>query len=222
MNIARLVFNPLMENTYILWDATKECIIVDPGAFNERENSMLDEFISRHELHPVKVVATHGHFDHTMGVAHIKERYGAEFVCSAKDNFLIENAATSAGIFGVKTGEIPLPDIDMEELEELRFGETSLRIIPTPGHTPGHVSLYEPQSKIVLTGDTLFRESIGRTDLPGGDYSWIMRSIIDRLLPLGDEVKVYPGHGDESDIGHESLYNPFVTEVLNNEVNYKG
>lgn len=222
MNIARLVFNPLLENTYILWDATKECIVVDAGAFSQRENAMLEKFIARHELRPVKVVATHGHFDHTMGVAYIKERYGAEFVCSAKDNFLIENAATSAGIFGVKTCAIPLPDIDMEELEELRFGETSLRIIPTPGHTPGHVSLYEPQSKIVLTGDTLFRESIGRTDLPGGDYSWIMRSIIERLLPLGDEVKVYPGHGDESDIGHESLYNPFITEVLNNEVNYKG
>lgn len=221
MNIARLVFNPLMENTYILWDATRECIIVDAGAFSERENAMLEEFIARHSLRPVKVVATHGHFDHTMGVGFVKERYGVEFVCSAKDNFLIENAATSAGIFGVKTGAIPLPDTDIDTIEELRFGETSLRIIPTPGHTPGHVSLYEPQSKIVLTGDTLFRESIGRTDLPGGDYSWIMRSIIDRLLPLGDEVKIYPGHGEESDIGHESLYNPFVTEVLNNEINYK-
>ena len=95
-------------------------------------------------------------------------------------------------------------------------------MIPTPGHTPGHVVLYESNSKVLFTGDTLFRESIGRTDLPGGDYSWIMRSILEQIIPLGDEVKIYPGHGDMSDIGHESMYNPFIVEVLNHEVNYKG
>ena len=101
-----------------------------------------------------------------------------------------------------------------------RWTPTSTRR-PKSGHTPGHVALYEPQSKSLFTGDTLFRESIGRTDLPGGDYSWIMRSILDILLPLGDEVHVYPGHGPESTIGHEVLYNPFIVEVLNEEVNYK-
>ena len=94
-------------------------------------------------------------------------------------------------------------------------------MIRTPGHTPGHVALYDPESKSLFTGDTLFRESIGRTDLPGGDYSWIMRSILDSLIPLGEEVHVYPGHGPESTIGHEMLYNPFIVEVLNEEVNYK-
>ncbi len=103
----------------------------------------------------------------------------------------------------------------------MSFGQTELRIISTPGHTPGHVALYEPLSKSLFTGDTLFRESIGRTDLPGGDYSWIMRSILDKIMPLGDDVKVYPGHGEETDLGHEALYNPFVTEVMNNEVRYE-
>ena len=103
----------------------------------------------------------------------------------------------------------------------MKFGNTVLRVIRTPGHAPGHESLYEHESKSLFTGDTLFRESIGRTDLPGGDYSWIMRSILDNLLPLGDEVRVYPGHGPEPTIGHEVLSNPFVTEVLNQEVNYK-
>ncbi|MEG1405169.1 MAG: MBL fold metallo-hydrolase, partial [Alistipes sp.] len=97
----------------------------------------------------------------------------------------------------------------------------TLTVIPTPGHTPGHVSLYDAASKSLFTGDTLFRESIGRTDLPGGDYSWIMRSILDKIIPLGDEVRIYPGHGPESTIGHETLNNPFIVEVLNNEVNYK-
>ena len=124
-------------------------------------------------------------------------------------------------VYGVKINAMPTIDIDLDKVEEVKFGHTVLRVIRTPGHTPGHVSLYEPESKSLFTGDTLFRESIGRTDLPGGDYSWIMRSILDNLLPLGDEVRVYPGHGPETTIGHEVLYNPFVTEVLNQEVNYK-
>jgi hypothetical protein len=117
---------------------------------------------------------------------------------------------------------MPSIDLDLDGQAEIRFGHTVLQVIPTPGHTPGHVSLYEPTEGILFTGDTLFRESIGRTDLPGGDYSWIMRSILERLVPLGDRVRVYPGHGPETTIGHETLYNPFIVEVLNNEVNYKG
>jgi glyoxylase-like metal-dependent hydrolase (beta-lactamase superfamily II) len=155
-------------------------------------------------------------------VAHICERYGAEFALSSKDEFLLKNAVTSAELFGVRSGAMPEKiDVDLDGRESISFGNTTLQIISTPGHTPGHVALYEPQSKVLFTGDTLFRESIGRTDLPGGDYSWIMRSIIENILPLGDEVKIYPGHGDESNIGHESMYNPFVVEVLNNEINYK-
>ena len=150
-----------------------------------------------------------------------KKRYGIPFAMSLKDAFLLDNASTSGSIFGVPVGEMPSVDTDLDTTPEIRFGHTVLRVLRTPGHTPGHVALYEPQSKSLFTGDTLFRESIGRTDLPGGDYSWIMRSILDILLPLGDEVHVYPGHGPESTIGHEVLYNPFIVEVLNEEVNYK-
>uniref|UniRef100_UPI003A87D032 MBL fold metallo-hydrolase n=1 Tax=Alistipes putredinis TaxID=28117 RepID=UPI003A87D032 len=181
----------------------------------------LDNFIAQHGLKPVLAVNTHGHFDHTLGVAHLKKRYGIPFALSSKDRFLLDNASTSGSIFGVAVGEMPPADIDLDTTPEIRFGHTVLRVIHTPGHTPGHVALFDPESKSLFTGDTLFRESIGRTDLPGGDYSWIMRSILDNLLPLGDEVRVYPGHGPETTIGHEVLYNPFVTEVLNQEVNYK-
>ena len=221
MKIHRFVFNPIQENTYILWDATRECVIVDAGNFSAREDRMLSDFIAQHDLHPVAAVNTHGHFDHTLGVRYVKETYGVPFMLSDKDRFLLDNATASASIFGVPTGELPAPDVDLDGLEEVRFGDTSLRIIPVPGHTPGHAALYEPESKSLFTGDTLFRESIGRTDLPGGDYSWIMRSILENILPLGDEVKIYPGHGESSDLGHESMYNPFVVEVLNNEINYK-
>lgn len=221
MQIATLTFNPIQENTYVLWDETDACIIVDAGNASARENAALDNFIAEHGLKPVLAVNTHGHFDHTLGVAHVQEQYKVPFAISFRDRFLLEGASASGMVFGVQVGALPLGDIDLDATPEIRFGNTVLQVIATPGHTPGHVVLYEPQSKSLFTGDTLFRESIGRTDLPGGDYSWIMRSILDRILPLGDDVKIYPGHGPASDLGHESMYNPFVVEVLNDEVNYR-
>ena len=218
MKIACLQFNPIQENTYVVWDDTSEAVVIDAGNSNPREDAALDNFIAQHGLKPVLAVNTHGHFDHTLGVAHLKKRYGIPFALSSKDQFLLDNASTSGSIFGVAVGEMPPADIDLDTTPEIRFGHTVLRVIHTPGHTPGHVALFDPESKSLFTGD---RESIGRTDLPGGDYSWIMRSILDSLIPLGEEVRVYPGHGPESTIGHEMLYNPFVVEVLNQEVNYK-
>ena len=179
MKIACLQFNPIQENTYVVWDDTLEAVVIDAGNSNPREDAALDNFIAEHGLRPVLAANTHGHFDHTLGVAHLKKRYGIPFAMSLKDAFLLDNASTSGSIFGVPVGEMPSVD--------------TLSLI--------HIS--EP------------------TDLPGGDYSWIMRSILDILLPLGDEVHVYPGHGPESTIGHEVLYNPFIVEVLNEEVNYK-
>lgn len=222
MKIARLIFNPIQENTYIVWDDTLEAAVIDAGNMGERENAALEKFIADNGLKPVLAINTHGHFDHLLGVDFLRERYGAKFAMNSKDEFLLKGASVSAELFGVRAGDLPENiDVDLEGMDEISFGATTLKVIPTPGHTPGHVSLYESESKVLFTGDTLFRESIGRTDLPGGDYSWIMRSIIENILPLGDEVKIYPGHGDMSDLGHESMYNPFVVEVLNNEVNYK-
>lgn len=221
LKIASLTFNPIQENTYVVWDDTLECIVVDAGNSTPRENAALREFIERNGLKPVLAVNTHGHFDHTLGVEFLRQTYGIPFALSGKDAFLLDGASVSGGIYGINVGAMPAIDVDLDRESEIRFGHTVLRIIPTPGHTPGHVSLYEPGEGVLFTGDTLFRESIGRTDLPGGDYSWIMRSILDQLVPLGDRVRVYPGHGPETTIGHETLYNPFIVEVLNNEVHYK-
>lgn len=221
IKIGVLPFNPFQENTIVVSDETGECIVVDAGNYNAQENAALSKYISDNGLKPVMVVNTHGHVDHMLGVNHVKETYGVPFAIHGKDKFLIESAPTHGAIYGFQVDKVPTVDIDLEGQEELKFGNTTFRIIETPGHTPGHIALYNPENKLLLTGDTLFRESIGRTDLPGGDYSWIMRSILDKLIPLGDEVRFYPGHGMESTIGHETLYNPFVTEVLNNEINYK-
>lgn len=221
MDIKCVVFNPFRENTYLVWDETKECIVVDAGNMNDGENRILQDMIEARGLKPVMAVNTHGHFDHVGGVKWLKDTYGAQFACSKKDAFLIES--TSGGMmYGLKCNEVPPIDLDLDAMEELSFGSTVLKVLKTPGHTPGHVVLYNEEQKMLFTGDTLFRESIGRTDLPGGDYSWIMKSILEQIVPLGDDVTIYPGHEHESTIGHEVLYNPFIVEVLNDEVNYKG
>ena len=221
MEIKRIVFNPFRENTYLVWDDTKECIVIDAGNMKDGENRILEEMISSRGLKPVMAVNTHGHFDHVGGVKWLKDTYGAQFACSKKDEFLIES--TSGGtMYGLKCNEVPPIDIDLDVVDTINFGNTTLKVIKTPGHTPGHVVIFNEEAKVLFTGDTLFRESIGRTDLPGGDYSWIMKSILEEVVPLGDDVVIYPGHEGESTIGHEVLYNPFIVEVLNNEINYKG
>ena len=206
----------------MVWDEEGNCAFIDPGCTSASETKALHDIVSRKGLKPVCIMLTHGHFDHMMGVEFLRSRYGAKFAVSSKDKFLVESAKQNAAMFGIGGGDIvEVIDVDLEGMQSIKFGQTELQIISTPGHTPGHVALYEPKAGVLFTGDTLFRESIGRTDLPGGDYSWIMRSIIDNILPLGDDVRIYPGHGEDSTIGHESMYNPFVVEVLNDEVNYK-
>ncbi len=223
MNIARFTFNPIAENTYVVWDDTGEAAVVDAGNSTPAECRELDKFIAERNLRVVLAINTHGHFDHVMGVPYVVEKYGARFAAHSGDGFLLTNAAESAAFFGVKAENLPPLDIDLAAIPEspsghgeITFGDTTLRIIPTPGHTPGHVCFFEPVSRVVFTGDTLFADTIGRTDLPGGDYSWIMKSIIENLLPLGGDVRVYPGHGRDTTIGHEAANNPFITEVMEN------
>ena len=221
MEIKSFIFNPIQENTYIVWDESKECIIIDAGNMSAREDRVLADFIEEQGLKPVLAVNTHCHFDHILGVEFLKMTYGVPFAASSADLTLLKSGRASGAMFGMELGALPEAiDIDLATTPEVRFGNTVLRVIATPGHTPGCVSLLHEESKSLFTGDTLFRESIGRTDLPGGDYPTIIKSILGKILPLGDEVVVYPGHGDKSNIGHESLYNPFVVEALNGEINF--
>ena len=222
MNIVKLVFNPIQENTYIVWDEKSlECIIIDAGNCSAGEDRRLTEFINEYNLKPVMAVNTHGHFDHLMGVNYLKQTFGVKFALSSKDEYLRSTAQQSCAMFGIAAVvEAPQIDIDLDTTNCITFGECELQVIKTPGHTPGGVVLFEPKSKQLFTGDTIFRESIGRTDLPGGEYGTIIRSILGNIIPLGDEVTLYPGHGDKSTIGHESLYNPFVVEAMNGEINY--
>lgn len=238
MEIKRFIFNPFSENTYLIWDDTLECVIIDAGNHTPAADRTLDEFIGKHGLKPVLAANTHGHIDHLLGVLHVVERWSVEWALPASDRFLVDGAAGQAEMFGLAMRGVPVPTRDLADGDSVRFGNSELRVIATPGHTPGHVCFFAaglgaadgdeqagngkrtdgPAGGLLFTGDTLFRDSIGRTDLPGGDYSWIMRSIIDRLLPLGHAVAIFPGHGADSTLGHEALYNPFITEVLNQEL----
>ncbi len=218
MNIKTFTLNPFGENTYLVWDATGECIVIDDGAYSAPEKRRLAEFIRENGLKPVMAVNTHGHVDHMLGVEGFKSEFGVPFALHPQDGFLVDSAATHGAIYGFEVGGIPAREIDLADGGAVRFGQSELKVIHTPGHTPGHVCLFDAADRKLFTGDTLFRESIGRTDLPGGDYSWIMRSILDKILPLGGDVEIFPGHGPASTLGHEALYNPFITEVMQGEV----
>ena len=211
MKIACLQFNPIQENTYVVWNNTKACIVIDAGNSNPREDAALDNFIAEHGLKPVMAVNTHGHFDHTLGVEHLKQRYGVPFALSSKDRFLLDNAATSGSVFGVKIGAMPAADLDLDTLSEVRFGNTALRVIRTPGHTPGGVCLLVGDA--LFTGDTLFQGSMGRTDLAGGSYEQIMASL-KRLGQLEGDFHVCPGHDRTSTLARERQYNPFLREAM--------
>ncbi|MFR9651134.1 MAG: MBL fold metallo-hydrolase [Rikenellaceae bacterium] len=221
MEVKVIAFNPVQENTYIIWDETKECAIIDAGNFNTQESEYLFKTIDELGLKPVLAINTHGHFDHLMGVEAVRERYNTPFALSSKDQYLLDTFPEGTVVYGMRIGKMPSSyEIDLDSVDSVKVGNMTIQIIKTPGHTPGHVSLYEAESRTLFTGDTLFRESIGRTDLPGGDYSVLMNTLTKCILPMGDDIKVYPGHAEPTSIGHEALYNPFIVEAINGEVGY--
>lgn len=225
MSIKIKVFpvNAFREVTYVVSDQTKEAVIIDAGANAKSEFERIFKYIEENELKPTTLINTHGHIDHMLGVEVFKQKYKIPFAISAKDTILLNDAKDRAAMFGFDPDMVTVPsiDINLDDMEEVTFGETTLKVIPTPGHSLGGVCLYEPNDKVLFSGDTLFQGSIGRTDLPGGDYDQLMNSIVNDILPLGGDVKVYPGHGNHTTLAHEAMYNPFISEVLTGEANYQ-
>ncbi|MGE4586516.1 MAG: MBL fold metallo-hydrolase [Mangrovibacterium sp.] len=209
IQIKKFVFNPLRENTYVLYDETGECVLVDAGCYDEPEEQELTGFIEENGLHPVKLVNTHCHFDHILGVGYCRARYRIPFLIHPDDEFLIEGAAAQGYLFGVSTGPLDPPDGYIREGEQLRFGNSVLEVLHVPGHAPGSLAFYQPRQQFVLSGDALFCGSIGRADLPRGDYDQLVAQIRAKLLVLPEETVVYCGHGPETTIGAEKACNPF-------------
>ena len=204
--IHKLVLAPLATNAYLVGDDLRgECIVVDPASQGQR---ILDE-MTRLRLRAKLILATHGHADHVGAVAFLKEATGALFAMHPRDVSLVNESGVMFG-HGVIPGyrDPPTPDIELKEGDDIEVGEFTFRVLETPGHTPGGVSLYG--HGVLLSGDTLFQEGIGRYDLPGGDGPRLLDSIRTRLLDLPDDTQVLPGHGPSTTIGWERRYNPFL------------
>ncbi|MBN1926465.1 MAG: MBL fold metallo-hydrolase [Prolixibacteraceae bacterium] len=203
-------FNPIQENSFVIWDKTGECAIIDAGCYKSYEFEKLDSFIKSNNLKPVKLINTHCHFDHIMGVEQCREAYKLKWEAHSGDAFWVENAQKQGAMFGIPMQPVSKPDTDLKDGDKVSFGNTLLEVIHVPGHSPGSICFYNEASKILIAGDVLFRGSIGRTDLPGGNYKTLITGIKSKLLVLPGEVKVYPGHGPATTIVEERNDNPFL------------
>ena len=210
--IRAFIFNYFYENTYILYDDTHECVIIDPGCSNGNENAKLDKFITLKKLKPVHLLNTHCHIDHIFGNLHVSEKYNLPLETSVEELETLHYSDISADKFGIPRAHSPEPTVFLKEGDIVTFGNTKLEVLFVPGHSIGHIAFYCRESGFIISGDVLFHESIGRTDLPGGNFETLMKSIHDKLMPLDDKTEVYSGHGTMTTIGYERKNNPFILE----------
>jgi hydroxyacylglutathione hydrolase len=209
INIKSFVFNPFMENTYILFDDTQECIIVDPGCYETEEKLEISQFIEDTGLKVKFLINTHCHIDHVLGNFYIKEKYRVPLLIHKLDDQVLKAVKVYAPNYGFTNYTETEVDGFLEEGKYIEFGNSRLEILFVPGHAPGHIVLFDPIQKKCIGGDVLFRESIGRTDLPGGDHNTLINSIRNKMFKLPDETEVFPGHGPTTTIGYEKKNNPF-------------
>ena len=212
MNIKRLMCNPLQENCYVVSDETNECVIIDCGVFYQDEQVALCRYIREEGLKPTHLIATHGHLDHNFGNQLIFSEYGLRVEVCGEDQFLIEDLPGQASnLFGMQIDEHQ-PSVGrwLTEGDTISFGSHTFQVIQTPGHTPGSVLFYCPEEQTVFTGDTLFRMSIGRTDFEGGSWSQMEQSLRTKIAKLPKNAIVLSGHGPQSTIEDELMYNPYL------------
>jgi hydroxyacylglutathione hydrolase len=210
-DIAVFCFNPFQENTYIISHTNKQCWIIDPGCYTLQEQKILSAYIEQNELQPVRLLNTHCHLDHIYGNKFIADEYKLELGIHEKELPMLQRADLAARMFGAKIPEKCEPAYFLKEGESILLDDTSFDILFTPGHSPGSICFSNKEEEYVIVGDVLFSGSIGRTDLPGGDYDTLIKSIKTRLLPLNENTIVYNGHGPSTSIGIETLSNPFLT-----------
>ncbi len=210
ISVKTFVFNPFQENTYLLYDHTGECIVIDAGNFLPDENEQMHQFMKGKSLNPVRLINTHGHIDHIFGNSWFLKEYGLKTAMHPGDEPLVKGAKEYGQIFEIDMDTPPPVGSYLNDGDRIVFGESSISCIHIPGHSPGSLVFYSSEQAFVVAGDVLFQGSIGRTDLPGGDYSTLINGISEKLLTLDDNVVVYPGHGSETTIGNERRFNPFL------------
>ena len=211
MKLKSFTFNQFYENTFIVSDSTNDCIIIDPGCYSNDEKNILKKYIEENNLNPVKLINTHCHIDHILGNKFVAKTWGVNLETHQNDIELLENSAEIARLYGfIDYEKSPSTTQFLNEGDTVEFGNSKLKILYTPGHAPGHISLYSKEEKFIISGDVLFKSSIGRTDLPGGDFNVLIESIKTKILCLDDDTVVYCGHGPATTVGFERENNPFL------------
>lgn len=210
LNIQSFPFNPFQTNTYIISDENKNAVVIDPSFVHPHEREVFDNYIQKNELKLVGAYNTHLHFDHCLGTQYIKDKYGLEYAAHKDGLLFLESAIKQAAFYGLDITGVYPPASYLTEGSLIKHGDIELRIIYTPGHADGSVCFVSDSDKFVITGDVLFRESIGRTDLPTGDLDLLLGSIHNKLFKLDGAYRVYPGHGPSTTIAEEITGNPFL------------
>lgn len=210
VQVKGFVCNPYQENTYILFDESGECVIIDPGMYNASEQNSVISFIKENKLTPLLLLNTHCHIDHVLGNKFVCDTYNLFPQFHEGELPLLTAIPTYAPSMGIKYEVSPLPEKYLDSSGFVQFGKSRLEIIFAPGHSPAHICFLSREDNFLVGGDVLFYESIGRTDLPGGNYDTLIRSIKEKLFFLPDDCKVYPGHGPSTTIGYEKQNNPFL------------
>ncbi|NVO20819.1 MAG: MBL fold metallo-hydrolase [Bacteroidetes bacterium] len=210
IEVQKFTFNPFAVNTYVVSGKNRECIIVDPACMDHREEKELSSYIHENHLTPVMMVNTHFHVDHIVGNSFVCDTYGLRPIAHKNGKIFWETAREFGSVFGLNIKEVRIPEEFIEEGDVLMTDDLQLRVLYTPGHADGHICLVNDTQQFVITGDVLFYGSIGRTDLPTGDYDLLKHSIEEKLFILPPEYKVFPGHGPDTSIGYEKLNNPFL------------
>ena len=210
LTVKTFTFNPVQENTYVLYHEKKECCIIDPGCYFSEERDRLKTDIEKTGLKPVLLLNTHCHLDHIFGNKFVHETWGLDLHIHEKEKIVLANGPASGLRFQLPFENYEGPLIYIKEGENIKLGDDELEVLFTPGHSPGSVSFYNEAGGFVIGGDVLFNRSIGRADLPGGDYDVLVNSIQTKFFTLPDETKVYSGHGPVTTVGFEKMNNPFV------------
>ena len=210
INIQQFTLNAFMVNSYLLWDETLEAILIDAACSDRKEEEQISETIRKNNLKLIRNLNTHCHIDHVVGNEFIASTYGINPEYHQKSGLFFHTIKEIGSSYGFNINKIPEPRRFLEDGEIITWGKSSLQVLYTPGHADGSVCFYNAAEGFVITGDVLFKDTIGRTDLPSGDFDQLMTSIKTRLFTLPDDTVVYPGHGPETSIGYEKVNNPFI------------
>lgn len=210
ITIKKFTFNPFQENTYILFDETKKCVVIDPGCYDKQEKTDLINFIEENELIPVQLLNTHCHIDHVLGNYMVSSNYQLKLAAHKLEVPVLEGSAYWGSQYGINGDLSPHIEIYLNEGDQIEFGNSKLEVIFVPGHSPGHIAFVNHDEKFIINGDVLFQGSYGRYDLPGGDLKTLAQSIQKKLFVLPDDYKVYAGHMGETTIGAEKKTNPIL------------